>query len=33
MNYIVVGMAAGYTNNNRPSENKVGHIVNMEVAL
>ena len=24
-----IGMAAGYTNNNRPSENKVGHIVNM----
>ena len=24
-----IGMAAGYTNKNRPSENKVGHIVNM----
>ena len=24
-----IGMAAGYTNKNRPSENKVGHIINM----
>ena len=24
-----IGMAAGYTNKDRPSENKVGHVVNM----
>ena len=24
-----IGMAAGYTNKDRPSENKVGHIINM----